>query len=151
MKKKPKWVVPGDMRFHTTEYVVDATGEEYHQIWYRWSEQLGVKFDQDMMGYAAQIGTIDNRPITVSVFWYVVEDLFRVAFVDGVSQLVDYKMISDWEETVFRCLREEHSRHSNATNFGHVVSEIQRRLGKVVVRRKYGDIVQAIRNLPKEK
>lgn len=153
-KKKvdPAWKVPDDLRFHTTEYVVDASHEESFQIWAKWCDQYGVKFDQDSRGYMETIGRIDGRPICVTVFWYIIEDTFRVAFVEGTSQLVDYAMIDDWKDVVFRCLNEGGYRHSDAANFGNLLSDMQRRLKRCFIRRDFNAVQKAIESVPlKEK
>lgn len=125
------WTVPDDLRFRTTEYVVDASHEESFAIWHRWSHLYGAPFEQDNMGHCSQIGLVADRPIVVNVFWYIVADLFRVAFVDGCSQLVDHKMIEDWQKAVFPCLSIPGAwRHSDAANFGNLLGDMGRRMGR---------------------
>lgn len=123
-----KFDIPSDPRFSQTEYVVDASHEECFNVWYRWSYIHGLEMEQDMRGHVVTIGHVDERPICVTVFWYVVAG-YRVAFVEGSSELVDYKMVDNWQRAVFPCLRNNlyHNRHSNATNFGNIVSSIRGR------------------------
>lgn len=149
-KKEPKWDPIPDLRFHTTEYVVDATHDEAFMFWQRWSEQYGVKMEQDNLGYWTQIGKRDGDPICVSVYWWIIEDLFRVAFIEGTSLLVDHDMIRRWEESVFRCMSEPGTggRHSNAANFTHVLGDIGRRTKRSPFRRDFREVEKAIRKLP---
>lgn len=147
-KEKSIWEPEPDLRFRTTEYVVDATHSESHELWYKYHMIMGVKFEQDSMGMWREIGMVDGRPICVSVFWFIIEDLFRVAFVEGTSQLVDYEMVDRWQRQAFYCLRQPnrmYRRHSDVANFGHVISDIGRRLGKDVVRRDIFEVERILK------
>jgi hypothetical protein len=135
-KHMSNWNVSDDIRFKTTDYVVDNI--DSHALWERWSHRYGVEFEQDNPGFCASIGEIDKRPIAVTVFWNLVGGNkltgfpgFRVAVVEGTSQLVDYEMIEEWEKAVFPCLRKRdgmRNRHSNGSNFGNLVGDMRRRL-----------------------
>lgn len=117
-----------DSRFKTTDYVVDATGAEQFDIWWKWHHMYGLPYDgrQDRSGYHFEIGKVADRPVCVSVSWEIYAGM-RVAFIDGVSQLVDHEMIEAWTHEVFPCLKKSR-RHSDAMNFGNIVGDIRSRL-----------------------
>lgn len=149
--EKWKQSVADDMRFEHTDYVVDDV--DYHGLWEKWHYQWGIPFEQDFMGAWRQIGVVADRPICVNVFWYFVggdgKDFpgFRVAVVEPTSQLVDHKMIEEWEEAVFPCMKKGY-RHSNGDNFHNLVLDMERRLGRDFPRRDYVAMREAIERIP---
>ena len=137
--------VADDIRFEHTDYVVDDV--DYHGLWEKWHYHYGISpWEQDFMGASRTIGYIDDRPICVNVFWYIVGD-FRVAVVEGTSQLVDHKMIEEWEQVVFPCMKKGY-RHSNGDNFHNLLHDMQRRQGKKFPMRDYNDLREAIEKVP---
>jgi hypothetical protein len=140
------WTIPPDPRFTGTEYVVDATHEEAFNLWWRFHSHWGVPWEDEPFGFSATIGEIAGRPVAVSVFWCTILGR-RIAFIEGTSQLVDYKMIEEWQRAVFPCLK-HHGRHSDAANFGNIVSDLGRRLEVDLVRRDPKDIDAAIEAVP---
>ncbi len=132
------WTIPADPRFTETEFVVDATSAEAFLLWERWSDVYRVPWTDESRGMHTQIGTVDGRPICVSVSWAFIATK-RVAFVDGVSQLVDYRMVDNWQRATFPCLA-KHGRHSDVTNFGHVISGIRDMVGFDIVRRSFDEV-----------
>lgn len=125
-KKNPEWAIPEHFleEFAKTEFVVDASHDESHQAWWKWSQVYRVPWEDVSRWYGAEIGRVDGRPITASVVWAWV-DYHLVAFVEGVSQLVDHAMLDEWKNAVFPCLRggaKRRERHCNMANFGHAIS-----------------------------
>jgi len=64
--------MPDDPRFHATRFLVQASSEETHGIWYRWSHIWGLDMEQDRTGQLIQIGDLAGRPIIADVRWYTV-------------------------------------------------------------------------------
>ncbi len=106
--------------FNNVVYVVEATGTERHDLWVRYSNQSDrpmkgptVEWKPISSGRNIQIGTIAKRPICVDISWAMINNR-RVLFFEGVSELVDHKMISDWITHFFGT-----DRRTNADNFGN--------------------------------
>jgi hypothetical protein len=114
---------PPDDRFLNT-FGVCRPCHDQQALWARWHNQYGVPWEQDGLGYCATIGTIDKRPIAVTVFWVNIAGR-RVAFVEGTSQLVDYRMIDDWCEDVFP----NASAFANQDNFHNIIHPIADAIG----------------------
>lgn len=87
--------------FKDVKFLIEASNNEQHSLWKEFHYQphpkmLFVKnWEQISMGRMIQIGSIDDRPITVSMF-YAKLNGHKVMFYYGCSQLVDHKMIEDW-------------------------------------------------------
>lgn len=125
-KKNPEWAIPENFleEFAKTEFVVDASHDEHHEAWWKWSQVYLVPWEEVSRGYASRIGTVAGRPITASVLWAWI-DYHLVAFVEGVSQLVDHEMLDEWKDAVFPCLgggTARRERHADMANFGHCIS-----------------------------
>lgn len=142
-----------DERFSTTEYVVEATLCEAHNIWFRWCHIFGVVFEQDPRGLSYyDVVDVGGRRMCVDVTWSIVAGM-RTAFVALTTGLIlDYGERRAWLGFAFPCLSGPngwHERHSDATNFGnYVIADIGRRQGRPVPRRNYGEIEAAIRRVP---
>ncbi len=137
---------PPDHRYIETDYVVDATHDEMHHLWWRYHEHYGVPWTEVSRGETLIIGEVDKRPIAVSVFWGIIVTK-HIAFVDVTSQLADYKMSEEWQKAVFPCLK-HHGRHSDVANFGNIVSDIERNTKLTLIRRDYRAVEDAIRAVP---
>ena len=120
--KQPQWAAPDVPEFALTEFVVDATDDEMHQAWWKWSQVHLVPWEEVLRGYSVEIGKVANRPVVVCVIWAWING-HCVAFVEGVSALVDHTLIEAWQRAVFPCLGlGGERRHSNMTNFGHAIA-----------------------------
>ena len=145
-KEDWKASVADDMRYEHTDYVVDDV--DYHGLWEKYHYNYGIApWEQDSMGSMRTIGYIDDRPICVTVYWYIVGD-FRVAVVEGTSQLVDHAMIEAWEKAVFPCMADRYNRHSNGDNFHNLLHDMERRQGKKFPMRDYNAVRDAIERIP---
>lgn len=113
--------VADDQRFVDTSYVCEATDDEVHALWWKWSEHYLVPWNQESMGVGRTIGNCDRRPVAVAVAWNMIGPA-RVAFVTSTSQVTDWEMFRDWQNVVFQHTRER----SNATNFGHIIAAIEK-------------------------
>lgn len=124
---------PGDTaesRLADTRFLVEATTNEWHTLWSRWCidsqecrepvfstwEQLG--------GWSIQVGTLDKRPIVVSLNWDKLNG-FLVCQWEPTSELVDYKMIEAWIDRYY-CSKTKDGRRArcNASNFHFCTHEI---------------------------
>jgi hypothetical protein len=109
-----------------TEYVIDASYEESHQLWYKYHHHWGVPWRQESMGLIRQIGwgsvLGEELRIAAEVYWAQVGPAW-VAFVGSSSRLVDHSMLEEWCRAVFPCMA-HFGRHTNATNFGNAVRDI---------------------------
>lgn len=137
-----------DPRFEATEYVVEATSCERHDIWYRWSHVRGVEFVQDALMASGRIASDDRRAMNVNVAWSMVAGA-RVAFVDfTVGWTWDRRIAQEWLGTAFRCLLGPdgwRSRHADAMNFTGVMNHIA--LTRRVPMRDIVDIEDALRKV----
>jgi hypothetical protein len=111
--------------FDGVEYCIQASHDEHHMLWERWHYRADTtrsyvkNWEQVSLGHWLTIGSVDNRPICVSV-QYAILNGHKVMFYEGTSQLVDYKMIEDWLERYFdRC-----NHHCNAANFHHCMEAV---------------------------
>lgn len=121
---KKKFETPKDYRYLETEYLVhDCDHERLFLLWKEWHDQMGVPWNEESRGSVVTIGHLDKRPIVVEVWWAHVATK-RVAFVDGCSQLVDYKMVEDWYHDAFPNVKS----YSNPINFHNIVDAITRAL-----------------------
>lgn len=113
-------------------FVVDANSFEQHCLWEKYSSRLDWKSNSG--GFGAQIGTVDGRPVNLSLFTAQLNGQ-KVLFVDAVSQLVDYKMVDDWLEA--NCAPTYDNGHrvarTNGMNFHHCIHEVERRSAAALV------------------
>lgn len=126
---KSTFDIPDDPRFKATEYVVDATFQESHDLWFRWAEHYRIPWQQESLGAMYQIGSVAKRPIVACVWWARVGPSL-VAFVELTSDLADFKMMEEWQHTVFPCMA-TFGRHANAANFGNILRNIEASHGQL--------------------
>lgn len=121
-----------------TEYLVEADSYSLHSLWKEYSDEYtgaNYKWQQDCAGMWEIIGHLDKMPVTVSVSWYLIEGI-RIAFYEGVSQVVDYRMVEKWLKKNFKQPYAKNNkyysgiRHSNAMNFQHCLDYIKNKTGK---------------------
>lgn len=125
-------------RFKDTVFLVEANDFERHQLWADHSLEAQKAFGssdgnrgnrrctwkQLNPGFHQTIGHLDNRPISVCVFWNYVNGKL-VAFYEATSQVADHQMVEDW---IFKQCSPKWggSRRAqcNAMNFHHVLSAV---------------------------
>jgi hypothetical protein len=111
-------IMKAEITTTNAQAVVRATSTEMFQLWCLYADESGWQYPiirmengelvrKDQRGVVAwkeqsrgewrQIGDIAGRPICVAVAYAEINGV-RVAFVEGISQLVDYKMIDEWVE-----------------------------------------------------
>jgi hypothetical protein len=92
---KPQIVLasPEDERFKKTFFLVEASSFEKHRLWEMWRER--VSWEQDSMGCMGQIGVLDNRPVTLSIFWAQINGQL-IGFWESPSQVTDSAMAERW-------------------------------------------------------
>ena len=86
-----------------------------------------VEWDSLRYGISIEIGTLKKRPICIQ-FTFAKINGHKVAFYEGSSQLVDYKMIEDWLIERFQLTNDGYTRwnHVNSTNFHNCVNSLDR-------------------------
>lgn len=137
----PMWA-----RLKQTVYIVEATRNEYHYLWEKYSTQgidylgkvygytptarqksLTCDWEQLYDGFVPMVGSLYNRPINVALNWAKL-DGHLVVFHESLSQLVDHKMVERWlEEAVPHLFHKEKSRslRTDATNFAHCLHHLK--------------------------
>lgn len=140
----PRFAIPDDARFLTTQFVVEAGDAERNDIWFRWCELGGVEFVQDNPGWSQEIALVAERPMRATVFWYIIAGA-RVAFVDLFSGWTWNREIAEiWFCTVFPSIP-----RWNALNFNNVISAIRREQPGKFKHRAIEDILNAVRSVPR--
>lgn len=95
---------PGDnvlAMLKEAQYAVEASNHEQFIFYVLYSKDSGtpyhtkVNYKQRGGGYMSQIGILDKRPITLSLFVNEINGI-PVLFYEGCSQLVDHLMIENW-------------------------------------------------------
>ena len=119
-----------------TVALIEATHNENHNLWLHYSKQ-GARCAPAMKEYGTvpkldwiqvnpghweQIGTLDKRPVCVSVFWARI-DGYLVGFWDATSQVVDYEMVKVWLKKTFP----DDVYMTDATNFYNAIHHIRER------------------------
>lgn len=120
--------------FKDVVFLVEATHNEQHHFWVdyhykpRYEHSTVKKWEQVTIGRMIQIGELDNRPINISINWAILEG-YIVMFYEGVSQLVDHKMIEDWiQHFSLDTIRWDNGHrwaHTDSGNFHHCLNAIQ--------------------------
>jgi hypothetical protein len=144
-----------DYRFADTIFIVEATRNEQHTFWERystenrklslqqnpnyqpaWNYRL-VNWEQDSIGFSLQVGELDKRPVCVS-FFFVRIDGQRVVFVDPTSQVVDHEMIRKWFEKNFYPTWNDGTRfaHCDSSNFHHCLDAVREANRKAIDERR---------------
>lgn len=81
------------MHIEKVNYAVEANDFERQCIWEKYHDRC--KWEQDICGSFFQIGTLDNRPVTVCLDWVTIDGK-KVLFYHSPSQVVDYKLVEEW-------------------------------------------------------
>lgn len=104
-------------------FAIEATDYEAVCLWREFTERFGKdKWVQHNPGRLITIGTVDDRPVVVSVFYNSLLGQ-KIAFCEATSQLVDHLMVDKFikEEVLV-----EGGQRSNAMNYHNIVHAIQR-------------------------
>jgi len=144
-------------RLRETRFVVDATHDEMFMLWEKFSDEAMYKnphfnkfrFEQMNPGVSQQIGTLDNRPVCISLFWWKINGV-QIMVVEGTSQVVDHLMIEKWLEKHCAPRWDKGTRlaHCNAANFHHVLDFVQNE-GRLPVDNEEQERLDALRVLDK--
>ncbi len=127
-----RWIPAGDDSdvFKDVTYIVEANTFEQLELWSAWHDKprygISVNWEQVYRGVGVTIGTVDKRPVAVSVTYALIEGQ-RVMFYYGCSQLVDHQMIDDWVTHYAGSIRDPDGRwsHCDAQNFSHCVHSVK--------------------------
>ena len=90
-----------ESRLAETDYLVEATSNEWFSLWDRWCEKSRHHWEpvfkewEQLGGWLTSIGEINDRPIAIELNWTKL-DGFLVCNWEATSQLVDYVMINKW-------------------------------------------------------
>lgn len=113
--------------------MVEATHHEQHMFWEKYhyqpreNEPVVREWKEESQGRMPTIGYIGKRPICVCIFYAKLNGK-RVAFYEGVSQLVDHEMIDKWLKhftlDTIRCDNGTRWAHCDAWNFYHCLDAI---------------------------
>ena len=89
--------------------------------------QKRVDWKQEYAGFATCIGEIKKRPIYVE-FSFAYINGHKIAFYNGCSELVDYKMVENYMTKNFQLTHDNYCRwnHVNAANFHNCVNSLDR-------------------------
>ena len=79
--------------FKDVVFLVEATSNEQFLLWEKHNKSY--VWQQITTGQFVTIGTLDNRPINVDISYAIICGK-KISFYEGISQLVDHKMIEDW-------------------------------------------------------
>lgn len=117
-----------------TFFIVEATSFEGHCLWEAHSSQSTrtlpngshVDWVQLNPGYVVQIGTLDGRPVVLSMQWATLDDKL-VMFWDMCSQVCDYKMAEKWLDEHFFGMYDSGTRRAScdAKNFHMCIHAIR--------------------------
>lgn len=95
--------------------VVEANSYETMTLWDKWTNVYGKSWVSHGMGYGVTIGTLDGRPVCISILHALVEG-HKILFIDPTSVVVDHDMIKDWIDINLPGLR-----MTNSMNFSHAI------------------------------
>jgi hypothetical protein len=120
-------------RIEKTEYLVEADSYAQHHLWQEWSKEAGkmgykgpyehprYTWEQMNPGCGEQVGTLDDRPVMLSLFWNRIGGAL-ICFYCGMSQVVDHKMIETYLDEKFKGIK-----RTDAMNFHHIVGHLEER------------------------
>lgn len=107
-------------------FVVEANSYESMMLW-KSNEESDAKrqWKEDNSGDTVTVGEVDGRPVNVTFFYTTIEGRV-VAFMNPISQMVDWKMIDDWLELNCKPLYDGGTRiaRTNAMNFHNCLHAI---------------------------
>lgn len=124
-----------DKEFENIFFVVEATNCEHAMLWENWSKEsiepkgYGTLLNwsgRGAYGFSVQIGTLDKRPVNVSILFDTINGA-KIVFYEAVSQVVDYKMVRAWiDENLTSELPDGRVNHCDANNFHQCMHALQK-------------------------
>lgn len=109
------------------DVLVQATSTEKFYLWREFSHRSDlitdwpkINWKEISVGTSSQIGELDNRPVCICVFFADIEGR-RVGFYEGISQVVDHKMIEEWLRN-----KNPEAYRTDAMNFSNAIHHIRR-------------------------
>ena len=118
-------------RLKVTQFLVEATNNEWHTFWARWCkksqecrEPLVHNWEQ-LGGWTVTVDLLEGRPICISLNWDRL-DGFLVCQWEAVSELVDHKLIEEWLDKYYTGKTNDGRRaRCNSSNFHHCIHELE--------------------------
>jgi hypothetical protein len=112
-------------KLKNADFIVECTYTEMFFLWKINEVEKQYHWVDDTMGFWQNIGSVDGRPICIS-FSFATVDGLNIAFVEGTSQLVDYKMLEEWVQTHNNKTYDNGARRAwtDARNFHHIRTAI---------------------------
>ena len=99
-------------------FVVIASDFEKFSLWEEWHEKI--KWVCAPLGHSAEIGTLDNRPVAISLLVDELEGR-KVLFVEEISQVRDSVMLDKWLDKNCAPRWNRKKARTDAQNFQHVI------------------------------
>ena len=122
--------------FQDVFFLVEATSEEKYLLWEKYGPSLRAKasiegpsvfWKDESAGYMIHVGNIADRPIMVHISYATLNGK-KVMFYEGVSELVDHKMIHDWVHYHSHHIRRDNGHRwaqCNTANFNHCLRRLK--------------------------
>lgn len=104
------------INFDKIDYLCEANSFETMCLW----KENKLSWKEDNSGWLITVGYIDKRPICVSIRTCVINKI-NVLFWMPTSELVDYKMISEWFDENCNPYSGGRKARTDSTNFNHVL------------------------------
>ena len=101
----------GEKEIRETVCLVEADDDKIHHLWADWALRAKAQCErvrndrprvdwQQGQGICRQIGTLDKRPVVITVFWNKISGQ-QVGFWTMDSQVTDHKMAEEWLKETF--------------------------------------------------
>lgn len=126
-EEKFRWLL------NETRFVVNATSDEVQMLWEKFSTEtihktpLSVyRWDQLNPGRVIDLGKLAGMPVCMSVRWFRINGIL-VMFYEGISQVVDSRMMDKWIEENVSC-KDQDGRPAkcNPANIHHALNYIKK-------------------------
>lgn len=112
-------------------FIVEATDYERFSLWEDWAKQSAEpKPNRTLLNWygnstseIVRVGLVDGRPINIQLTVETINGA-KIVFYEGISQLVDYKMIRKWIDENLLTEMDGRPNHTNAMNFHQCVQAI---------------------------
>ena len=115
-----------EVKDNEVDFIVNATFNEAKYIMREWDEH--VKWWSDVSsGLSLYCGTFGDMPVYATIWFYLV-DGYVVAFYEGTSMVVHYKMIEDKVKETFG-IHDMYTKWADSSNF-HNIYRVIKELGE---------------------